>query len=496
MTTPPPARPFPDFFRPALAALGAALLVLGGHFWMIERASSPWPVHDQWLAEGEMLYVPIVENRLAWPLLFHAHAEHRIAPTRLLALTLFQLNDRQWDVRLQMTVNSFLAAALAGMLVLVAAPQLGKWTLVWFATGFGALLASPLFYGNALWGFQSQFYFLILFSVAHLTLVLRCPVRSAPWFVGLICSLLAIVSMGSGFFSAAIVALLATWTLWRSADVVERRTAMTNLTLHLILSGAAIAWAPARSAVSYDLGATVHTFLHCLSWPHRFYTPWGAWVWIPFLLFSGAFLRRRTASAPEKLVMALGAWVLAQIIAISVARSAPAIVITPRYYELFWTGLTTNVLALPFLWRLFTEAGVSRLVRAVVALLFVAWLAPVSFKAWSFAESHWRHDLPAMATFAAHQTTHVTAFLATDQLRELQAAPYPNVPHPDAGYLAGQLRNPLVRNALASVLDPATAPALSRWAASLRSVPPLGWFAGGELLLIAAGLFRRRSAIQ
>src|SRR6187431_2043111 len=109
------SQPLPQkrtFLGGYLAAIAAAALVLGGHLWMVESAGSPVPVHDQWLAEGEMLYVPLVEGHLTMGAIVHPHAEHRIIPTRLLALGLFKLNHQMWDVRLQMTVNAFLAATL------------------------------------------------------------------------------------------------------------------------------------------------------------------------------------------------------------------------------------------------------------------------------------------------------------------------------------------------------------------------------------------------
>src|SRR5688500_10699165 len=127
------------FLRGYFAAIGAAFLVLGGHFWMIESAGSPVPVHDQWLAEGEMLYVPLVERRLTMAPIVHPHAEHRIIPTRLLALALFKLNNHVWDVRLQMTVNALLAATLAALTVIIASRQLGRFTLTMFAAAFGAV---------------------------------------------------------------------------------------------------------------------------------------------------------------------------------------------------------------------------------------------------------------------------------------------------------------------------------------------------------------------
>jgi hypothetical protein len=440
-----------------------------------------------------MLYVPLVEHRLTWGLIVHPHAEHRIIPTRLLALALFKLNHHVWDVKLQMTANTFLAAALAALTVVIASRQLGRVTLIGFAAIFGALLASPLFYGNALWGFQSQFYFLLLFSVAHLDLVLRQRVLSRPWILGIVLSAFACVSMGSGFFSAATVTVMAAWNLARGHRGDERRTALINLSVHAIICAVALLYSPLLREVKISLPSALHTLVHCLSWPQPFYTPWGAWVWLPFLLFLAVMLRRTNVSANDQVVLGLGLWVLAQVVAIAMARGSPAIVITPRYYEIFWLGLVANALALHRLGQMLQDRSPHRLLKTTVMILVAGWIMLVSSKSWSFAQSHWRHDLPAYRSFAQSQTQQVKAYLASGDISALQALPYPQVPHPDANYLAHLLRNPVIRGILPSPMTDVPLPRLSRWAAVTRTTA-VYWLVVGAVLLLVDLWAQRRSA--
>jgi hypothetical protein len=456
-----------------LAALSAALFVLGGHLWMIARASSPVPVHDQWLAEGEMLYVPLVEDRLTLTPIIHPHAEHRIVPTRALAVGLFALNDRVWDVRLQMTVNALLAAALTSLFVLIASRVLGPRALVLFALVFGVGFASPLFYGNALWGFQSQFYFLLLFSVAHLDLVLRHQAFSGRWWIGVICSLLACVSMGSGFFSAAVVAVITVGQFAVSRERPSKRSALLNLSVHLALCAIAVSWSSGLTPTTIHWSSVIHTFVHCLSWPHRYYNPVGIWVWLPFMIFVGTLARPSQRTPATYVVLALGLWVLAQIVAISIVRSTPAIVITPRYYEILGLGVVANALALYSVWQRANSIARSVLVKSALFVPVLAWTLAVGFQAWHFAAGHARDDLRVLAGYASIQTERVRTFLSTDDVAVLKTVPYPQVPHPDAEYLARLLRTPSLRNALPVELRNSSPPSLSRATAAVRRSYPV-----------------------
>jgi hypothetical protein len=478
-----------------LAALAAFLLVLGGHFLLIDRAGSPVPLHDQWQAEAEYVFLPSLKGTLNAHLLFHYHSEHRIVPTRLLALALFKLNDDRWDVLLQMTFNAALAAAFTASLVLLARRHLRPPALLLFATAFGLLHASALFYGNALWGFQSQFYFLLLFTLAHLALVLRHAPLSPPWFLGLACSAFACLSMGSGFFSAAIVTLLALWRLLTARVLRVRRPALFNTLVHVAIVAAALTTAPHFPSSSVNLAHVLHTFLHCLAWPLRFYNPWGALLWLPFALFllQLALRLRRPPPSRDLLLAAAGLWVLAQITAIAWARSTPAPVIAPRYYDILLLGLAANAVALARLLH-FSHRHFPRPAHLSLALAAALWIGIAAWFAFHFAESHRRYDLPALAAYAERQVHHVRTFLATDDPATLQLEPYPKTPHPDPAYLTQLLRDPRVRAFLPPQLNDLPAPPLSRLATRLRAAAWPLLLTATLTLLTATALARRKTS--
>jgi hypothetical protein len=217
-------------------------------------------------------------------------------------------------------------------------------------------------------------------------------------------------------------------------------------------------------------------------------------VWLPFLFFLGAMAPRSSIARNDQVVLALGLWVLVQIVAISVARGTPALVITPRYYEIFWLGLVANTLALHRLAQLMNDRSPGQVLKVAVTIAMAGWILSISAKSLSFAQSHWRYDLPAYRGFAQSQMQQVKAYLAGGEISVLQALPYPQVPHPDANYLASQLRNPIIRGVLPPELSEVPAPPPSRWATALRRTA-FWWLGAGTALLVAGLWFDRRSTV-
>jgi hypothetical protein len=291
--------------------------------------------------------------------------------------------------------------------------------------------------------------------------------------------------MGSGFFSAAVMLGLSVFALLqRPIAPAQRRDAWANLAVHGAIVAVVAAWLPKPAEVPFDLGAAGHTLVHCLSWPQRFFTPWGAWVWLPFAVFALSHLSRRRPSHSEWMILALGGWVLLQILAISLRRNSPTVVITPRYYEIFWLGLVANTLALDA-WIRRVGGGFASIGRGALAASAAVWLIVVITKAGSFAESHRRYDLPAYEAFATSQINTVRAFLDTGKIASLQSAAYPYVPHPDSVYLARMLANPTLRSVLPTELTGHPAPFLERAAAAVRRSAII-WMAVALILFLCA----------
>ena len=194
--------------RRLLLLAGFGLLIFGAKLWFIRVAGSDLPSWDQWDAEGEVTLRPFVEGWLGQKEILHPHNEHRLITTKLYVLGLFAANG-QWDGLLETTVNAALHTGCALLLLLAVSQGLPRPWPVWVGALLVLLFSLPYSWENTLFGFQVQFYFLLLFSLGHLWLTLESDRFSVRWALGQLCGLLAVASLASGFLSAiAILAVL------------------------------------------------------------------------------------------------------------------------------------------------------------------------------------------------------------------------------------------------------------------------------------------------
>ncbi len=179
------------------------LAALGAKLWTIQLWTTNLPFWDQW-DEARLLFKPWLEGTLTWSDFFIPHNEHRIVFTRLLDLLEVKLNG-QWDIYLQTVVNAIIHLAFGCGLI----------AAIWNFTrrkhaGLICFLLLPFFAlpfaaENTIHGFQSQFYFTNLFSVAAILGLGFCKPCSGAWFGGLLAAVLAIFTMASGFLAAAAI---------------------------------------------------------------------------------------------------------------------------------------------------------------------------------------------------------------------------------------------------------------------------------------------------
>jgi len=165
--------------------------------WLVAKAGTDIPFDDQWSAEGRMIYSHWCSGNLQIGDLFRAHNEHRILWTHLWNLFLFVVNG-QWDPSVQQLFNIPLRATCA--------------VLIFCFLGFGLLRSEKfalalavalgflpfLSWHNVLWGFQSQVWFSIIFSLISLWVASRATSSRELAIAGL-AGIAAELAMGSGF---------------------------------------------------------------------------------------------------------------------------------------------------------------------------------------------------------------------------------------------------------------------------------------------------------
>ena len=349
-----------------LLLVGVALALVGAKWQLIARCGSDIPFGDQWGGEAAALYMPYVQNQLGPAQLLRAHNEHRIVFTRLLDLALLKLNG-QWDPLLQMTVQALLIAAFGVVLVSLSTHRLPPLAASLVGAAAVALLGSVALWENTLSGFQSQFYFLLLFSVLHVWLSTARPVFSRAWWIGQAAGVGALFSMAPAFLGP--VAVLG-WLAWRCLRV-RATTPKAGVTVAWNLVLGLAGWCMLGPQVMEhtdrptDASGLAHAFLHIISWP---VAQWelGLLVWLPLLAFVAWQCTRPDREASQGPVLALALFVGLLSASLAYARGG----IASRYAEIFSLGLIANLLCLLRL----PARGRGLILKTALGTLWVAWL--------------------------------------------------------------------------------------------------------------------------
>jgi hypothetical protein len=415
--------------RRALSVLIPAclfVLVLGLKLDVINRFGSDLPNWDQWDAEGLHIYLPWAEHRLGPADFFRPQNEHRIVLTKLLGFLELLING-QWDARLQCVVNALLHCSLAVLFFGIGRRHLPRpWHPGLFAL-VALLFGLPLAWQNVVSGFHSQQYFLLGLSLGALGLLPFSAPWSRRWWTGAACAGLAVFSMGSGFFAAAMVIPLVVFRCWLGR--LPLRPFRPTLVLGL---GVVAAGCLGRVTVSghdilkaHSIGEFVLYVIHSLQWP----SPDHAWLalvfWSPLVVMTWVLSRSRV-TAPQNdfplLVLGLGCWVGLQILATAYARGAGAEPPTSRYVDTLVLGILANALALGWL-----ANHTTKIPRYFFVGGTVVWVCALGLGLYVQSRAIYREVLPDIARERAGWERNVRQYLATGDVSFLQE---PDIPYP------------------------------------------------------------------
>ncbi len=422
-----------------------ALFVGGAKLGLIHHWASDQPFFDQWSAEGGAVFRWRLGGAWEFAHYFFPHGEHTPALTRVIATGCAVVNADQWDSRLQMLV-SVGAHMLSAVLVwqLIVQVLRGAWR---FAAGGVAalLLAMPAASENFLWGFQTQFVFLILFGLAHLLGTMREERIGASWWLAQICGFLVLFSIASGLLSAVALAGMATLRLWREP---RSRWAWGTLLANLFLTACGV-WLLHRAYFAADrtTGLSLHFFRswgHLAAWPLP-----GPWLALLTQAPALVLLWRSRASwdAPARRPVAgLALWTLALAAAFAYGRGTEAGGIAVRYKDPLIVGLIANSLALAVLLA-------TKPCRAWWSAAGAGWVAVIAVAlATENAPAKLRSDLEGQAEFFQHQQAVIATYLQRNDPAELERDPrvLQYLPHLDQ--TRGVLADPLTRISLPASL--------------------------------------------
>jgi len=393
---------------------GFVFSILGARLGTIHLYGTDQPFADQWAAEGVGFLQAPLHDKLNWSSFFWPHGEHRPAVTRFITRGLIVANEGQWDCYLEIVFNLLISAVYL-MVAWWTAMRVGGGRWVWATLVMMVLLfAQPCAYENLLWGFQSQFLFLLLCGMLHVFATLKSPRLDWWWVAAQFAGLCGLFSIAAGVASPAILAVLAGGGILRG-----RRDAWAWGTL--LINGALLAYGlwllPAGIISGGDhAGHLARTFIHAaclLSWPIGG-SGWFLLVYAPWIVALISWCLGRVRSIQDDLVVGLGGWVVVIALIVGYGRPLTPETIGVRYYDFLIAGVFVNALILI---KMLTASRFAWLWKG----LGLVWLIMIG-------TGYWRLNNPVSAgamlrqqkIYALEQRDVIRKFLATDDPASLE----------------------------------------------------------------------------
>ena len=421
--------------------LALALLLLGSRLLLIALFGNATPSWDQWEAEANQLYAPLITGQLGWRDLLAPCNEHRIFATRMLDLLLLTLNNGVWNCLLQMVAGACLQALALGYLLHMlraACPPERRPLFLGLAL---ALLLIPFGWENVLWGFQSQFYFFLLFSFLFIGAATRLQPFSGLWWLGLLCGPLSVLSLAGGVITLAVGALLIGARALRADQRAVLPVAAALLGLALLAYAATPVTRLSEPYRAHSPAEFLAALNSVMSWP---LLPFSCvviqWPLLRFLFQQGR--RPPPEGDPSWLLFGLGLWLLAQFAGIAYSR-AP-LVLSSRYQDILVLGLVLNVLCLIRQFRPARFRYRFYQLWLIVVVLGICLEAPDLIAAISYRGSS-----------GLAQEARLRDFLAAPQPALLTGRPAYDIPFASTTQLQLFLENPAIRQVLPGNILPA-----------------------------------------
>ncbi|NOT83518.1 MAG: hypothetical protein HOP02_01795 [Methylococcaceae bacterium] len=430
------------YLAPSLAFSAFALSLLGLKLWQIGAYGNATPFWDQWGVEAQLLYKPFLEDSGNWLDLLSPHNEHRMLTSRLLALMLLIVNGI-WNPLLQMVVNAILHIVTLGFCIAILTRVIGRKHLPSLLLFALILFGFPYAWENTLLGIGSQFYFVLLFSVAALWLTINHPPLSIYWWNGLGCGVLAFFSVASGVLVFAVSAFIGACFYGLGLRKTNRQVLGVTILLGFFLLG--VGFTP---TVPHHAALKATSFLQfyealmaVLSWPMPANIGPTLIRNLPALIFTGIMFCKHPASDDRKwFLFGLVVWVLAQSVISAYARAV--FNLSSRYLDFFAINILVNLscliaLAQDFKYKHSGWVMMSVGLWALTVLIYVG--ISTHDRTWELIKKH---------NTGITQEINTRNYVATGDFNYLKNKPLLDIPFPHAESLAAILSSPTIQKIL------------------------------------------------
>lgn len=424
---------------PVVAIASLAAILFGIKLLVIGTYGNATPYWDQWDSEAHGLYKSFLHGRLGWEQLVATHNEHRILIPRLLAIGLLSANG-VWNPLLQMVVNAGLHVGLVCVLISLLTRVVDRRYLPVLLTFSLPLFGWPYGWENTLAGFQSCFYFPLLFSIGSIWLVVFAAPFSAWWWVGIVLATCGFFSLASGVFAMAALAALGVVQYFVGVRTSRLHIASVLALGGLFAFGAALTPAIAlhSSLKASTLSQLLHSWDAVLGWPIRVTILGPVLRNAPAVIFVMVMLRTRPPANDRRWFL-LGLVILMAGQSLAIAHGRASGCVASRYKDLFAIDVLTNVACLLVL--VHDVVGLRRWAAPAAA----AWTAVVLGCLGSSVHKHCGDDLQQRLETAQAQERNTKSYVLTGDISHLENKPLLHVPHPRPDHLAAILDDPSVR---------------------------------------------------
>lgn len=423
-----------------------ALILFGIKLYLIHSYANATPFWDQWDAEAAYLYQPYLSGTLKWSDLFAPHLEHRIFVARLIALSLLIMNGI-WNPLLQMVVNAVLHISVIMLGVFLLTRILGRKYLP-MLLGFSILLfAIPYGWENTLAGFQSMFYTVLLFSLTSIWLTVTTAPLSRRWWLGILCAILAFLSLASGVFAMAAAAGVG--ALIYALGLRRTRRQLLAVVILTLLFFIGVALTPVVPGHAVFRAMSVVQFFDALNailaWPIAPSSFSALLKNSPAVLFALLLIWKRAPASDKRwFLFALVLLTLAQAVSIAYGRATGSL--SSRYLDLFAIGILINFACLISVSQ---EYGSATYKWAIASMASIGiWVISVLLALGIYAQARLPAELAAKSDAGIAQELNTKNFVATGDINHLKNKPFQHIPYPDAERLSTLLNSSNIQSIL------------------------------------------------
>ncbi|MEZ0217861.1 MAG: hypothetical protein ACAH89_12055 [Rariglobus sp.] len=419
---------------------GLFAIILAAKLALIDHFGNSTPFWDQWSGQAKRLFIPALEDHLDAAALFRDHNQHHIFCTRVLVLGLLELNGL-WDPKVEMVAQAFLHTGFIVLLIGLCARQLAATRARLLFTLFAVVVLSiPFGWENILWGFQSQFYFVLFWGLLGIICCWQNPTLSARWWLGVFFFSLGLISMAGGLLAPAAACMIVFIRAMENRTDLRRQVAGLAVLAVVVGAGLVLTNQPSGSdnLRASNLLQFTTALLEVASWPIKIATFAPLFQAPLVILLIWALRTRRPASDPAWLLVTLGLWGVAQSAAIAYGRAAEFRV--SRYTDNLTITLVVGFACLLHL--CITLTGRPR--RHLIVLTFV-WVAVVGGGIIESCVERLPARIQRKYEESLIQENHVRTFIATGDIQELLDKPRLHIPSSKPAELAVLLNNPTLR---------------------------------------------------